>query len=330
MRAGNVELTDDIVQHILKAAPARVRVRHCRMVSHAFAHHVHNLGLDVLMVMDISSSAPHWFEQGLVISTGWISSQPWGSISTATYAHLGPWAADPRFSRYAFLAPRMLATSLLMAAVKSPAQSIGIIQPLLEALPSVQSVYFADHEDVKSCRGHTCAVGYIPARTTYARVVAQATEWKPAAATLSQLGNDAPPTQLTLMVARKHIGCPCGNSAVHQCAHAGCTTKCCADCVDSFSELGDCGQCQDKVCYGHSAVCVRCRARFCAGKECIRGIREYCNACYQPLCVSCVEAGWGCPLCEGGADFAVWPFGEGEEDGDDSEEDEDGDDSEEY
>ena len=94
----------------------------------------------------------------------------------------------------------------------------------------------------------------------------------------------------------------------------------CGVCTDTC--FGSCGHCHEKVCSGHSAICIRCRIPFCVDKvACLSEIADYCGHCYQPLCTTC--EGQGC-LCH------PTTFDDDEEEEEDEDEDDDEDDDDEW
>ena len=111
MRSANASLDEDMLRKVLSFASPSERVLRWRLLSRSFAALVRSIGIETIIFVDIQTDKPQWFEAGLVINVGWLALQAGGPIKS--YPGLLDRArdecgADPRFQRYAFLAPRLL------------------------------------------------------------------------------------------------------------------------------------------------------------------------------------------------------------------------------
>jgi len=250
------------------------------------------------VILDISTEEPCWIHDGLVISAGWLKTQPMtptavAAVAIISAAHLeerGVYIVDPRLAQYELFQPQVLTVAPLLGVVEHPARTLPFAKPLSQMLTGIATIYFADYGEATSCRTLVCQAGIFPARTTYANVLSGMRAWTPPAAVLAELGDNSPPDHVALMVPASDLGCPCGKPSQFKCATSldDCRTQCCAECAPTFRKLRPCGECGLYVCYGHSAACVGCGERYCVDKACIANIADYCPFCFQPLCADCI------------------------------------------
>lgn len=302
MRAGHTVLGDDEILHMLTLVAPSARVQILRLVSRDLARLVNRVGIESLVLVDISANKPFWFPGGLVVCGGWLSKRgpnipPRGLLDLRSEQS----DVDPVFKHFAFLAPRVLTLGRLLSAVDRPHDNVRFAKRMLGVYPSVGDVYFASYCELSSCRDQTLGNGmHLPATRTYASVLSERRKWCPPASVMSELADDATPPDITLMIPAGEVGCRCGKPSEHKCQHVAhgmsCRKQCCATCFPLMRDMSLCGECGSVVCSGHAAICISCRTAFCVHSGlCLGRISDYCPQCHQPMCWGCLAGGAVCP-----------------------------------